>query len=1141
MNKEKNIVGLHCHTAQGSMLDAMTNVYDMFKKASELGQPALAISDHGTAASWFDARKASVKYGVKFLPAIEAYFVDDVKEPKQKRRHIVLIASNEKGYRNLLQLNYEGFLNFEYVAVMGKVFPRIDWNLLEKYNEGIICLTACGSGLISRQMFVHGEDGEWLEGACHDNVLKTAQRLKGIFGDNLYLEVQPHNLKIFERDKKTGEFKLKNGKQIVIVDQNHINNKLREVGKILGIRVVATTDIHYLNKEDAKAHDMLMAISSKAPLSDKMRHRYEVEEFYMKDYEEIHAHFVKYFDKEFADEVCDNTIRIANQCEDPVYLDPKGVRFPKFDTKVEDDYNKFLTWKAKNIKNNIPEDHAFMRFRCIQGFKKKFGHLKGESKKKYIDRMMDELKVLEQHNFCSYMLIVSDFIKKAKENKIFIGPGRGSVAGSLVGNLLDIHAVDPIKYGLLFERFHNKEKKAFPDIDTDISPDGREWVMEYITNKYGKEKVAHVSNLSRMTPKVVITDIARSLELGGDKSKAFEIAKKITDTIPATAKTIDEVLAASKEFGEYCKKYPLLEEYGRKLVGLEKAYATHAAGIVISDVDLPTYVPLRLDKNGDVSVQYEKNRCEEMGLIKMDLLGLEHLRIIKNTIENIRKLGLSCPEPEDIPLDDAAVWEDISKGKTMCVFQMESAHMKTLCKQVKPKSIEELSIVNALGRPSAGQKENGEKYTPRDLFISRRDNKEKLELKYKCLENSLGSTLGVCMYEEQLMTLAKDVAGWDLNEADQLRKITKLKEKGAHLVKGVEEKFINDAIKNDIKKEHAQDIWTNIILPYSKYGFNKSHSIAYSINGYHTAYYKHHFPAAFMTAVLEAENNKGSSPDRDANIREYKKECKKLGIKIFPPSINKSAATFSMVGNNAIIAGLEAIKGVGSSAVSNIIETRNKNKFVSFPDFLYRTKSSVVRKDVIQPLAQAGCFDELKITRRSAFNYYADIRTKANKFGAENEKLGIEEHRRLDGFTFDKPDLLDEWTKPEVIKAEMDTLGEAVSGSINDLYGGFFTGKGTTELSKLKAMPDGLTIKVETIISDVKQDKLKKGKNKGRTYAKFTITDDKGDTAQLTAWPDQWVRYREILDIGKPIRAVCRVNNWNNTNTLVLDRIENTG
>ena len=601
-----NFVHLHAHTSIGSMQDAMTNVYDMFKKAADLGQPALAITDHGTMAAVFDARKASLKTGVKYIPGIEAYFVDDVDEmPRQKRRHIVLLASNEIGYRNLLQLNYNGYLKNEYVAVMGKVFPRIDWKMLEKYNDGVICLTACGSGLISKQMFVYNEDGEWSESNCHTNVLKVAERLKSIFGENLYLEIQPHDLKVLALDRRTGELKTGvNGKSITVIDQDYINRTLVNVAEKLNIKLVATADIHYLSKSDAQVHDMLMAISQKAPVSDKMRHRYEVEEFYMKTKSDIFGHFVKKFGEKLANEVCQNSLEIANKCIDPVYLDVKEIRFPKFDLKTEEDYGDFIVWKNKNIFNDsLAEDHAFMRFRCVNNFKKKYGHLKGEEKKLYIKRMMDEIKVLEMHNFCSYMLIVSDFIIKAKQNGIAVGPGRGSVGGSLVGNLLDIHAVDPIKYGLLFERFHNKEKKSFPDIDTDFNPDGREWVLNYITNKYGKDKVAHVSNLSRMTPKVTITDIARSLELGGSKSKAFEISKKITDTIPTTAKTIDEALQQSKEFAEYCLKYPQLESYGRKLVGLEKAYATHAAGIVIGDIDLSTYVPLRLDKNGAVSVQ----------------------------------------------------------------------------------------------------------------------------------------------------------------------------------------------------------------------------------------------------------------------------------------------------------------------------------------------------------------------------------------------------------------------------------------------------------------------------------------------------------------------------------------------------------
>jgi len=1128
-----NFVHLHAHTSIGSMQDAMTNVDAMFKRAAEIGQPALAITDHGTMAAVFDARKASKKHGVKYIPGMEAYFVDDVKDKEQKRRHIVLLASNEVGYRNLLMLNYEGYTNFQYVAVLGKVFPKIDWDMLEKYNEGIICLTACGSGLVSRQMFVHDDEGRWLEDSCHTNALCTVERLKKIFKDNLYLEVQPHNLHIVARNRRTGEIELsKDGKEKIVVDQNHINKQLIEIGKSLGVKLVATADIHYLTKEDAKAHDVLMAISSKAPVSDKTRHRYEVEEFYMKDRSIIFNHFVEKFGKEFATEVCDNTVEIGNKCVEPTYLDVKEARFPKFDFVSESDYPKFQKWyAAQKFDKPVPEEHAFMRYRCVEGFKNKFGHLKGEDKKKYIQRMMDEIKVLEMHNFCSYMLIVSDFIKFAKSKNILVGPGRGSVGGSLVGNLLGIHAVDPLEYGLLFERFHNKEKKSFPDIDSDFSSNGRDMVEEYIINKYGKDKVAHVSNLSRMTPKVIIKDIARSLELGGSKSEAFKIANKITDTIPQEAQTIDDALKSSKEFAEFCVKYPELELFGRKLVGLEKAYATHAAGIVISDIALPTYVPLRIDKNGAIAVQYEKNRCEEMGLIKMDLLGLEHLRIIENTIENARLLGMDCPSPEDIKFNDPAVWDDIAKGRTMCVFQMGSSHMKALCKQIKPKSIEDLSLVNALGRPSAKES--------RETYIARRDGKEKVSFKYECLRAPLAETLGECVYEEQLAKLANAVAGWDLNKADGLRKLTKLKEKGKDLAIRLRAEFIADGMKHAKLQEHeVANIWDGIIEPFSGYGFNKAHGIFYSINGYHTAYYKHYFPAAFMAAVLQAETNKNSTA-RDSNIRAYKKEAERLGLKIIQPDINFSGYSFKVLTKDTIVTGLDAVKGVGGSAVQSIMEARNKAPFKNFADFLYRTNSRVVKKNVIQALALAGCFDKLGITRKAAWTFYQDIRTKANKYGNGKAEEGIDELDRLKGFTFTCDGLEEEFAMREKLEGEKVTLGEYISGNINDVYNGFFTGKGVTPLTRVKTMTEGVLIRTESIVSDIKEMKLKNGKNKGRVFAKVVLMDLNNDAVQLTVWPEQWNKYKELLDIGKPVRAVCKINSYNGANSLVLERLEN--
>jgi DNA polymerase-3 subunit alpha len=1122
-----DFVNLHVHSSIGSMADSMAPVDGLFKRAKELGQTALAISDHGTMAALFDARKASVKCGLKYLPAMEAYFVEDVtSEEKQKRRHLVLIAKNEAGYRNLLKLNYEGYRNRQYVAVMNKIFPRIDWKLLGQYAEGLICLTACSSGLVAKELF----KGEDFDGCDVESAEKAVLKLKALFGEDLYLELQPHKLKIYATDRKTGERIMKNDKPVVVVDQHELNLFMIAQGQKHGIKTVATCDVHYLTKEDAKIHDMLMAIGDRKPLSDSTRHRYEVEEFYLKPGELVYEQLQAEYGAKVAAEACASTVEVAGKCADPKYTDSTGPRFPRFPVKDEPDYAQFLTWVQKQGYGEVPEDHAFMRFKTIEAFKAKFPKHTKEQRKVYCDRIQTEIKVLEQHNFCSYMLIVSDFIRAAKANGVRVGPGRGSAAGSLVAFLLDIHAVDPIKYDLLFERFHNKEKKAFPDIDSDFDPEGRDWVEQYIVKKYGQDKVAHVSNLSRMTPKVVIKDLARSLELGGGRSQAFEIANKITDTIPATANTFDEALAQSKEFAVHCQKYPDLEKYGRKLVGLEKTYSTHAAGIVIGDVALDTFVPLRIDKDGITSVQYEKNRCEEMGLIKMDLLGLETLRVISNTIANAKGLNDACPEPEGIDLEDKAVWVDIAKGKTMGVFQMGSPHMVALCKQIKPKCIDDLSLINAIGRPSAAKS--------RDTYIARRDNREQVTYKYPCLKAAFDDTLGVGVYEEQLMKMGKTIAGWDLNKSDAFRKLSKLKGKDPAFVEKLRKDFVADASKlNGLKESEAMDIWVNIIEPFGGYSFNRSHGVAYSFNGFHTAYYKHYHPAAFMAATLKSEIE-GNGADRDHSLREYKKEAKRLGLSVLPPDVNKSGESFDAFDQKTIVSGLKNIKGLGDSAVNNILKVREERAFTSFADFMFRTDSRCVRKDVIQAMAKAGALDCFGITRKSICTYYQDIRAKANKYGNGRIDSGEDACDALNGFEFDRDDFYEEWTLEEKLKYENEVLGEFVSGTINDLYSGFFTGS-TPEFSRVKNMPDNHTLRIEAIVADFKEDKIKKaGKNKGKSYARCSVTDTVGESLSMTVWPEQWIKYKGLLVVGAPIKAIVKVSDWNNTKTLVLENLE---
>jgi DNA polymerase III subunit alpha len=1127
-----NFAHLHVHTSIGSMQDAMTPVDGIFKRAKEFGQTALAITDHGTMAAIFDARKAAKKYDVKYIPGLEAYFVEDAKAEKQKRSHLVLLAKNQIGYKNLLKINYEGYVNSRYVAVINKVFPQIDWDILQKYHEGIICLTACGSGLLANEMFKKDENEEWNQETCHMNVLRVASKLKKIFEQDFYLEVQSHDFKKYKFNKKRGEFEKDiNGEKLIAVDQSYINRKLLEVSKELDIKVVATCDVHYLNKEDAKIHDMLMAINDKKPLSDPDRHKYEIEEFYMKSNTEVHDYFSKLFDKKIASQICNTTIEVTNKCDDSVYIDTTDIRFPKFNVDAEDDYSEFLEWKKlQPFNGEVPKEHAYLRFKCVTSFKQMYKHLDEAKRKEYKQRIIDEIKVLEMHNFCSYILIVADFIKQARKQGIRVGPGRGSVGGCLVANLLGIHEVDPIQYGLLFERFHNKEKKSFPDIDTDFGSAGRDWVEKYVVNKYGKDKVAHVSNLATMTPKVVIKDVARSLELGGNKSEAFKIANNVTDTISIDSKTFDDAFAKSEDFRKFCAQYPDIEKYGKQLVGLEKTYSTHAAGIVISDIDLSTYVPLRYDKEGNVSVQYEKNRCEAVGLIKMDLLGLEHLDIIDETIKNVIELGEECVQPQQLaPFDDKAVWNMISEGQTVCVFQMGSPHMRALCKQIKPKNIEDLSLVNALGRPSAVKS--------RDSYIARRDGREKIRFLQECLEPALKETLGICVYEEQLAKLAKHAAGWDLNKADGLRKLTKLKEKGKDLAIKLKEEFIQDAMGfNKFTREQALDIWEKIIEPFEGYGFNKAHGIFYSINGYHTAYYKHHYPAAFMAAVLKSEVSKASS--NEEKIRFYKKEAGRMGIKIVTPDINKSDEYFSVSDKKTIRMGLAAVKGVGTKAVESIMKARNEHLFVSFADFLYRTNSNVVKKNVIQSLAKAGCFDSLGISRKAAYDLYAIIRKKANKHAEKKASIGSDSWDMMSDLRCEIDGIDQEWTKKEILTGELETLNEYISGTINELYDGFFTGQGTTSLSKIKKMADKAQVRVEAIIESVTPAKIQSGKNKGSVYARCTLIDVNKDSTQMTIWANIWKKVKDKVVEGKPIRAMCRVNVYKGTNTLVLDSIE---
>lgn len=1115
-----NYVNLHVHTSLGSMQDSLISVDDLFNRALELKQNAVAITDHGTMAAVYDAWKAYKRTGVKFIPGCEGYFVHsyDVKDgvvsgrkrrKNEKRKHITLLAKNATGYKNLLKAFYEGFQRKE--LQLGYVYPRLSWDILEQYSEGVICLSGCGSGILAEKLML----GD-IEGAE-----KMALRLSSIFSNNFYLELQPHHLKN-ER-----------------IDQEWINESLIEFSKKLNIPLVVTTDSHYLTREGAKYHDMLLAIRSKKPLKDKNRMSYGIEEFYLKTAEEIYDFLADKYGKIVAISAIENTQKIADSCENPDYLEVKGHHLPDFPCKDEQDYSEFFKWLERNKScQNIEEAAAFMRFRCFKAFKEKFSHLSNKEKKYYWERIKYEIKILENNKFSSYMLVVSDYIRWAENNDILVGVGRGSVAGSLVAYLLDIHRVNPFDFGLLFERFQNAEKTDLPDIDTDFMSTGREKVEQYVRDKYGHENCAHVSNFTNYTPKNTIDDVARSLRIGSeddDDKNYFFIAKTIKDSIPDDAENFNDAKERSQKFKMFCDKYPELLEYSERILGKEKTYSTHAAGVVISDIPIYNFAPIRIDKNDVVAVQYEKNRCEANGLVKMDFLGLTTLDVIDETLKNIKRINLDGPKKmKDIPLDDRKTYEMISNGNTKCVFQLGSTTMISLCKRIKPKNILDIAIINALGRPSSGPREleDGTVYNERDEYIKRRDGLAPITYLHpslKCLEE----TLGLCMFEEQLMGVAKHCADWDLNKADKLRKFTKLKNKGADLAKQLRKDFINGFIKkhNSSLKE-AEIVWTGVVEKFGGYGFNRSHAVSYSINGYYTAYLKCHYPTAFLAAKLKVETASNSIAS-EGEIESAKQECKRLGIKILPPNINEGS--YEVLDDKTIVMGLLAIKGLGAKASEDILL---KQPFDSFLDFLHRTESRIVNKSKIEALAKAGCFDLFNLSRKFVFEEAKTTRDKLVKY------LNTLKKKHKDGYDSECAALSDfpfspkkeEWSVEELLRNEYETLGTCLSGNLNDLYNGFFIGYNITPLSKIAFLPNKHNVNVEILVKSViKEITIKKpGKNKGKKMLKYLVEDIEGASTELTIWPTQYAIAKKYISDKTPIRAQCQVSDFNGQKSLSI-------
>lgn len=1079
-------VSLHNSTVY-SPLDSLCRPKDLMQAAKDLGMKAIAITEHGSLASAWDAWKSSKEVGIKLIIGSELYFVNDAQNREgEKLRHIMLIAKNAVGYRNLLTLLKKGFDNNPFDGK--RVYSIIDWKLLEEHKDGLICLTACGNGIVPALLASKPEE-----------VVSTLLKLKEMFGDDLGLEVQPNNM-----DRGKNQFNEK-------IDQRFINRKLINLGKEHGIKVVAACNTHYIKKEDAPVHDVLLAIGSHQPVYSNFRLKYPVPDFYLKSGEEVKSFFSRNYGDELAAELCSNSIYFSDKCEVPEWIDPKftnpsGKELPEFPVKDSADYNQYLLWLNSQNKDIqlLDEDASYLRFKCFSSFEENFKKdIDPSLHELYFNRIEKELSVLDYKKFSSYMLIVADYVEWCRRNSIGTGSGRGSCAGCMVAYLLKIHIADPIRYGLIFERFLNKEKTDFPDVDQDIAAYGRQKVIGYIIDKYGKDNVAAISNFNRMTAKVYVKDISRSLELGGSKERATEVGEAIAGTISfdnIKQLNMDSLLKIPM-FSEYCKQYPQMLD-NKSILGQFRNFSMHAAAIVIGKRPLVGLVPLRRDKDGFQIMEYDKYQAEANGMVKMDILGISSIDLMEETLALINKnhglnLNINSINVNDY---DEKTYDLISKGDTFGVFQFgTSAGTIDLCKKIKPRSLEDLAIITTLARPGARD--------IRSEFIATREGKKKVILLHECLRDAYKNTFGYGLYDETILQLGRDVAGWDLNSSDRLRKMMKEKGKNPEKDKKLGEEFVQGAISKGINPIIAQRIWDEELKKFASYTFNKSHAITYSMISFQTAWLKAHYPIEFLTANLMAEVH-SNAPAAKSNIEKYKKEIRAHKIKILPPNINTSQMTYVLDGKN-LITGLDALKSVGDEAIKDLIE---KRPFKSFSDLMTRVNSSKVRANNIQALAVCGALDSFKLTRKQIFYYCSDYRKKLQIWLKKHDPLTEE-------FVYPFPNE-PEFTLAEKYAFEMHYMNESFACAPGKAYNNFFSDNHDTIATIKKSENKTYLSSVKVILRDFFEFKIKKETSKmyGKAMAKLLIEDKFGNQCSATVFPDAWDQIQEHLKFAKKIK-----------------------
>ncbi|MEQ2534881.1 DNA polymerase III subunit alpha [Lachnospira hominis (ex Hitch et al. 2024)] len=1046
---------LHVHT-EYSLLDGSSKIKEITSRAKELGMKSLAITDHGVMYGVIDFYKAAKEVGIKPILGCEVYVAPGSRFDKQpgesesRYYHLVLLAENNTGYKNLMKIVSRGFTEGFYYK------PRVDYEVLEQFHEGIIALSACLAGEVQR----------YLARGMYEAGCEAAKRYEGIFGKgNFFLELQDHG----------------------IPEQKYVNPQLIRMSQELGIDLVCTNDVHYTYAQDADAHDILLCIQTGKKVTDENRMRYDGGQYYLKSPEEMAELFP------YAPQALENTCKIAERCN--VEIEFGVTKVPHFEVP-----QGFDSW-------------TYLNHLCNEGMKRRYPDADEEKKK----RLEYELSVIHKMGYVDYFLIVWDYINYAKTHGIAVGPGRGSAAGSIVSYCLGITDIDPIKYSLIFERFLNPERVSMPDIDVDFCYERRQEVIDYVVEKYGKDCVVQIVTFGTMAARAVIKDVGRVLDL--PYAMVDNIAKMVPREIGITIdKAIQENPDLRNAYENDAQVHDLIDK-SKRLEGLPRHASMHAAGVLISQKAVDEYVPVATGADGAVVAQFVMTTLEELGLLKMDFLGLRTLTVIQDAEKLARKKN---PEfsIDNINYEDKNVYDMISTGKCEGIFQLESAGMKNFMKELKPQSIEDLIAGISLYRPG-----------PMDFipqYIKGKNNPGDITYDCPMLEPILKPTYGCIVYQEQVMQIVRDLAGYSLGRSDLVRramskkKTSVMEKERQNFIYGNPEENVPGCISNGIDEKTANKIYDDMI-DFAKYAFNKSHAACYAVVAYQTAYLKTYYPVEFMAALMT------SVVDNTDKVAGYIYACRQMNIQMLPPDVNTSDMEFS-VEDNAIRFGLSAVKSLGRPTIKAIIDERNKSRFTSMQDFISRLYTDL-NKRTLENLIKSGAFDTFGNNRRQMMNVYARMLDNEAKQGkdaisGQMSLFDLVDESEKSQFEIKMPDV-SEYTKEDILAFEKEVLGVYVSGHPLDEYAAMWK-------KHISAMSTDFEIDDETGEPKVKVDskatiggmimaKSVKPTKTGQLMAYLTIEDLVG-TVEVIVFPRTFSTYRNIIEGTDKLFITGRVN-----------------